>query len=95
MVSITSKNEHQSIVANLSRVAVSSRGLDASNHAEVGALHTWRVTLEGGALASHGVIQVLGVLSSKLSSSHMLEVCFERLISILDDEGVLHGDRSW
>jgi hypothetical protein len=51
------------------------------------------VSWHGSTVSSHGVVHV--VISAQLSSPHLLEICFERLIGVLNNERVLHGDRCW
>ena len=90
-MSISSEHKHEAVAADLGRVAISSCWLNALNNSEVGGVNAWGLAhaLKGSALASHGVVHGG---SSKLSPSHLLEVGLERLVGVLDDETVLHGD---
>jgi len=97
VMSISSKNEHKSVFADLSGVTISGCWLNSLNDSEVGAIHNaWGSShsLESGALASHVMVHSVSS-SSELSPSHLLEVSFEGLVSVLNDETVLHRNGCW
>ncbi len=80
VMSIASEDEHVSLWINHSWMAISGCWLLSCYHAEV-----WFVRLSG----------VLGLVWLVLSLLHLLEVDIERLVSVLDDETVLHSDTRW
>ena len=96
MVSVSTEHEQQSIGADFGRVALSCVWLNPSDDTEVRVRQSSRGTSSKGSAMGH-----LGVHSavksslmasslSVLSLSHLVEIGVEALVSIFDNEGVLH-----
>ena len=86
-MSIAAEDEHETVGANVSRMAISGSRLDSLDNAEVGLLRT------RGRVAGQARRVVSGVhVAAELSLLHHLVVGIEGLVSVLDDETLLHLD---
>jgi len=79
LMTVSTENVHVVVLVNVGRVSVTSRWT-ASNHAELGLTH--------GRVVRHCEATSLSALT------HLLVVSVEGVVSILNDEGLLHRDRS-
>ena len=81
---VSTKDVHESLWIHYSSVSVTGCRFLTVDKAEFGTLLS---------VARYIMILLSGAKVSCLSLSHLLEVCVETMISILDQECVLHGDR--
>ena len=96
-MSVTSENEHEPIITNLTRVTISSSWLNAWHNTEVALFVSWAI-LQSGTVSLILVVHVLQVkltTSTHLSLSHLCVVSIKTFIGIFDDETVLHADTCW
>jgi len=87
VVPIATEHKHVALLADLGAVTVPCCWLDAVDHSEMGGLLAL-----GRAVGHVGLLKVISL--PQLSLAHLGVVGVEALVCILDDECVLHLDRS-